>query len=73
MRNDFEEAKPRRSEKKDTNARKRDQTEIQESPKSENVKACHPLLGRSGGPKVFPRDPQEHLRGAQESSKTLSR
>ena len=39
IRNDFEEAKRRRSKKKDTRARKRDQRETQESPKSEGVRA----------------------------------
>ena len=42
IRNDFEEAKPRRS-KKDTKARQRDQRETQESPKSERPKACQPF------------------------------
>ena len=43
IRNDFEEAKPRRSKKKDTNARKRYQRETQESPKSERIKRCQPF------------------------------
>ncbi len=43
IRNDFEQAKPRRSEKKDTKPRRRDQRETQESPKSERPKACQPF------------------------------
>ena len=39
IRNSFEEAKPRRSKKKDTRARKRGQRETQERPKSEDVRA----------------------------------
>ena len=43
IRNDFEEAKPRRSKKKDTRARKRGQRETQESPKSELPRAWQPF------------------------------
>ena len=43
MRNDFEETKPRRSEKKDTKTIKRGQRETQESPKSERIRAWQPI------------------------------
>ena len=43
IRNDFEEAKQRRSEKKDTKAIIIDQRETQESPKSERIKRCQPF------------------------------
>ena len=43
IRNDFEEAKRRRSKKKDTRARKRDQRETQESLKSEGARAWQPF------------------------------
>ena len=43
IRNDFEEAKPRRSKKKDTKARKRGQRQTQGSPKRELLKACQPV------------------------------
>ena len=43
IRNDFEEAEPRRSKEEDTNARKREQRECQESPKSEGVRAWQPF------------------------------
>jgi len=47
----------------------RDPRELQNE-KGQSVAA---LLGRSGAPKGRPRDPQERQKGAQESSKTLSR
>ena len=43
IRNDFEEAKRRRSKKKDSRARKRDQRETQESLKSEGARAWQPF------------------------------
>ena len=42
-------------------------------PKERERQSVSFLLGRSGGPKVLPREPEEHPRGAQESSKTFSR
>ena len=76
IRNDFEEAKPRRSEKKDTKARTIDQRETKESPKSELPKACQPFWvdlevqkcsqetpkSTQEEPKRAPKRSQDHLR-----------
>ena len=76
IRNDFEEAKRRRSKKKDTRARKRDQRQTQESSKSELLKACQPFWvdlevqkcsqetpkSTQEEPKRAPKRSQDHLR-----------
>ena len=76
IRNDFEEAKRRRSKKKDTRARKRDQRETQESPKSEGARAWQPFWvdleaekcsqetpkSTQEEPKRAPKRSQDHLR-----------
>ena len=76
IRNDFEEAKRRRSKKKDTRARKRDQRETQESPQSKRVRAsqliwvdleaqnCSQETPKSTQeePKRAPQRSQDHLR-----------
>ena len=76
IRNDFEQAKPRRSEKKDTKPRRRDQRDTQESPKSEMTKRCQPIVvdleaqkwsqetpkSTQEEPKRAPKRSQDHLR-----------
>jgi hypothetical protein len=76
IRNDFEEAKPRRSEKKDTKATKRGQRETQERPKSEGARAWQPFWvdlevqkcsqetpkSTQEEPKRAPKRSQDHLR-----------
>ena len=76
IRNDFEEAKGRRSEKKDTKARKGDQRETKESQQSELPKACQPIWvdleapkrsqetpkSTQEEPKRAPKRSQDHLR-----------
>ena len=42
-------------------------------PKEQKDQSVSAHLGRSGGPKLLPSDPQEHPREAQEGPKTLSR
>ena len=76
IRNDFKEAKPRRSKKKDTKARKIDQRETQESPKSEGVKACQPFgvdleapKGSQEIPKSTQKRPKEAYGGPQATPK----
>ena len=76
IRNDFEEAKPIRSKKKDTKARTIDQRETQESPESGGARAWQPILvdleaqkwsqetpkSTQEEPKRAPKRSQDHLR-----------
>ena len=71
IRNDFEEAKPRRSKKKDTKARTIDQRETQESPESEGVKACQHFWVDLEAPKwsqETPKSTQEEPKRAPKRS-----
>ena len=69
--NDFEEAKPRRSKKKDTRARARGKRETGESPKRELLKACQPFwvdLEAQKGSQETPKSAQEEPKRAQKRS-----
>ena len=74
IRNHFEEAKRRRSKKKDTGAGKRDERETQESPKSEGARASQHFwvdLGDKGVPKRPPRAPKRSPREPQDALKII--
>ena len=69
MKKDFEATRGRRGAKNDKKAAIRSQREL----RNKNARASQPCwvdLEASKGPR---RDPEEHLKGAQESSKTFSR
>ena len=68
IRNDFKLAKPRKSKKKkDTKARKKDQRETQDSPKSERPKSCQPFwvdLDAQNGSQETPNNTQKEPKRA---------
>ena len=71
IRNDFEEAKPRRKKQKNTKAILRDQRETQESPKSEGARASQPIwvdLEAQKGPEETPKSTQEEPKRAPKRS-----
>ena len=74
IRNDFEEAKPIRSKKKDTKARTIDQRETQESPESGGARAWQTILVDLEAPKwsqEAPKSTQEEPNRAPKRSQDI--